>query len=61
MMNRWTWLFVTLLIAGPLWLWASRVPLDAQPLNLSPEPALGRPAPDLLIAAPFFRSSPGGR
>ncbi|RIK39733.1 MAG: hypothetical protein DCC57_20025 [Chloroflexi bacterium] len=49
MMNRWTWLFVTLLIAGPLWLWASRVPLDAQPLNLSPEPALGRPAPDFTL------------
>lgn len=48
-MNRWMWVVVTLLIAGPVWLWMSRVPLDAQPVNLAPEPALGRPAPDFTL------------
>ncbi|HXF62118.1 MAG TPA: TlpA disulfide reductase family protein [Caldilineaceae bacterium] len=48
-LNRWLMLFVALAIGGPLWLWASRVPLDAQPANLAPEPAIGRPAPDFTL------------
>lgn len=48
-MNRWLFVFVTLLIVGPLWLWASRVPVDDRPQNLSPEPAIGRPAPDFTL------------
>jgi peroxiredoxin len=49
MLNRWIFVFVGVLILGPLWLWASRVPLDAQPRNLAPEPAIGRPAPDFTL------------
>ncbi len=49
MMNRWTWVFVALLVAGPVWLWVSRVPAEAQTVNLNPDPAVGRPAPDFAL------------
>lgn len=48
-MNRWYAFFVVLLIAGPLWLWTSRVPVAADLNPLTPEPALGRPAPDFTL------------
>jgi peroxiredoxin len=48
-MNRWTWLFVALLVLGPSWLWTSRVPAEAQSVNLNPDPAVGRPAPDFAL------------
>jgi peroxiredoxin len=49
MMNRWTWVFAALLVAGPVWLWASRVPAEARTVNLDPDPAVGRPAPDFTL------------
>ena len=48
-MNRWSAFFVILLIAGPFWLWTSRLPVAANPETLTPEPALGRPAPDFTL------------
>jgi cytochrome c biogenesis protein CcmG/thiol:disulfide interchange protein DsbE len=48
-MNRWYAFFVVLLIAGPLWLWTSRVSVMADQNPLTPEPALGRPAPDFTL------------
>lgn len=45
-MNRWYLVFVALLIAGPAWLWTSRVPASAQDAVLAAEPAVGRVAPD---------------
>jgi peroxiredoxin len=48
-MNRWWAVFLVILVVGPLWLWASRVPLNAQAVNLAPGPALGRPAPDFTL------------
>ena len=46
-LNRWHLTLVVLLIAGSLWIWVSRVPLDAQTGSLTPEPAVGRLAPDI--------------
>jgi len=51
-MNRWYLFFVTLLIAGPLWLWTSRLPVVANPGDLTPEPAIGRIAPDFTLKTP---------
>ena len=48
-MNRWYLFFVALLIAGPAWLWTSRLPVTANPGELSPEPAVGREAPDFTL------------
>src|SRR3954447_23590812 len=48
-MNRWYLFFVALLIAGPLWLWASRLPVTANPGELTPQPAVGRAAPDFTL------------
>jgi thiol-disulfide isomerase/thioredoxin len=48
-MNRWYLFFVALLIAGPAWLWTSRLPVTANPGELSPEPAVGRVAPDFAL------------
>ncbi len=48
-MNRWYVVFVALLIAGPLWIWNSRMPASAEPLVLTPGPAVGRPAPDFSL------------
>jgi len=49
-MNRsWLLAFFAILVAGGSWLWASRVPLSAQPGNLRPEPAIGYPAPDFRL------------
>lgn len=48
-MNRWYVVFVALLIAGPLWVWSSRLPVVANPEALSAEPAVGRPAPDFTL------------
>ena len=47
--RRWAFVFAAILLAGSGWLWASRVPLTAQPANLSPEPAIGYPAPDFSL------------
>jgi cytochrome c biogenesis protein CcmG, thiol:disulfide interchange protein DsbE len=49
MINRWMLVFVTILVGGSVWLWASRVPPGAQPRNLAPEPALNHPAPDFTL------------
>jgi cytochrome c biogenesis protein CcmG, thiol:disulfide interchange protein DsbE len=48
-MNRWYVFFVALLIAGPFWLWTSRLPVTANPDALAAEPAVGRPAPDFTL------------
>jgi cytochrome c biogenesis protein CcmG/thiol:disulfide interchange protein DsbE len=48
--NRWYLFFVILLIAGPVWLWSSRLPVTASPGDLSPEPAVGREAPDFTLS-----------
>lgn len=48
-MNRWYLLFVALLIAGPVWLWTSRLPAEATSGQLSAEPAVGRVAPDFTL------------
>jgi cytochrome c biogenesis protein CcmG/thiol:disulfide interchange protein DsbE len=48
-MNRWYLFFVALLVAGPFWLWTTRLPFTANPEALTPEPALGRPAPDFTL------------
>lgn len=48
-MNRWYLFFVALLIAGPAWLWTSRLPVTANPGELSAEPAIGRSAPDFTL------------
>lgn len=45
-MNRWHIAFLTLLIVGPLWIWANRLPVDAQQALRRPQPAIGYPAPD---------------
>lgn len=48
-MNRWYLFFAALLVAGPFWLWTSRLPATANPGELSPEPAVGRIAPDFTL------------
>jgi len=48
-MNRWYLFFVALLIAGPFWLWTSRLPVTANPGELTPAPAVGRVAPDFTL------------
>jgi thiol-disulfide isomerase/thioredoxin len=48
-MNRWYAFFVILIVAGPVWLWTSRLPVTANPGTLSPEPAVGRLAPDFTL------------
>src|SRR5215203_2950684 len=48
-MNRWYLAFVTLLIVGPFWLWTSRLPVSALPVELSAEPAVGRRAPNFTL------------
>ncbi len=48
-MNRWYLFLVALMIAGPFWLWTSRLPVEANPGGLSPEPAVGRAAPDFTL------------
>jgi peroxiredoxin len=48
-MNRWYLFFVVLLIAGPAWLWASRLPVVAEPTVLAAEAAVGRMAPDFTL------------
>ena len=48
-MNRWYLFFVALLIAGPAWMWTSRLPVAATEGALSPEPAVGRVAPDFTL------------
>lgn len=44
-MNRWYALFLVVLIGGSGWLWASRAPLEAQPMP-GEDPAIGLTAPD---------------
>lgn len=48
-MNRWYLFFVALLIAGPAWLWTSRLPVEANQGGQTPEPAVGRIAPDFVL------------
>src|SRR5690606_18069835 len=47
--NRWMIFLAVLLVAGPLWLWVNRAPVDAQVGALPPGPAVGRPAPDFTL------------
>jgi thiol-disulfide isomerase/thioredoxin len=64
-MNRWHIAFITLLITGPLWIWANRLPLAAQQARRTPQPALGYPAPDFqltgLQAKPFVLAEQRGK
>ena len=48
-MSRWYLFFVALLIAGPAWLWSSRLPVEADAEALSSQPAVGRIAPDFKL------------
>ncbi len=48
-MNRWHLAFVTILIFGGVWLWASQVPLLAQSIRHAPQPAIDYPAPDFTL------------
>jgi cytochrome c biogenesis protein CcmG, thiol:disulfide interchange protein DsbE len=48
-MNRWWIVFIVVAGLGSGWLWASRVPLAAQAVNQSPEPAVGRLAPNFAL------------
>lgn len=48
-MNRWSVIFVVLLLAGPLWVWNSRVSEATPPAELAPGPAVGRLAPDFTL------------
>ncbi len=48
-MNRWHFIFVLILIFGGVWLWESQVPLLAQTINRTPQPAIGYPAPDFTL------------
>lgn len=43
--NRFHLLFFTILILGSGWIYASRLPIDAQTDLANPEPAIGHPAP----------------
>jgi cytochrome c biogenesis protein CcmG/thiol:disulfide interchange protein DsbE len=49
--TRWNLLIVLMLIAGPAWIWASRVPEggSATTMGLPPAPAVGYPAPDFTL------------
>lgn len=49
-MSKWVALSGAILILGVGWLWFTRVPLNAQPDNLGPEPAIGYPAPGFTLA-----------
>lgn len=47
--GKWAAIFASVLILGTVWIWLSRPPASAQPQNLAPEPAVGRPAPDFTL------------
>jgi peroxiredoxin len=47
--NRWWVVFAAIFILGSGWLWVSRVPVGAGPREATPEPAVGRPAPDFTL------------
>lgn len=46
---KWVALFAVVLVVGAGWLWVSRVPVDAQPQSVNPEPAIGYLAPDFAL------------
>lgn len=48
-MNRWHLFFFVILIGGGSWLWFSRVPLAAQTITHTAQPAIGYPAPDFTL------------
>lgn len=47
--NRWILVSVIILLAGGVWLWLSRVPIDATDDTLAAQPAVGRRAPDFML------------
>ena len=46
----WLVIFAATLLLGTVWLWHSRIPLVNAGVELTPEPALGHPAPDFVLA-----------
>ncbi|MCS6826419.1 MAG: TlpA family protein disulfide reductase [Caldilinea sp.] len=50
-MNRWTIVFVLLLVLGSGWVWWTRpdAPAPDNPPSSAPQPAVGRPAPDFTL------------
>ncbi len=48
-MNRWHLLFVTILVLGSGWVWASRALVAVQVDPRAPQPAIGYPAPDFAL------------
>ena len=46
---KWGAVSIALLVVGVGWLWFSRVPLDAQPQSIGPQPAIGYLAPDFTL------------
>lgn len=48
-MARWFVAAVLILVIGATWTYASRVPLEQQPRNLPPQPAVGHPAPNFTL------------
>jgi thiol-disulfide isomerase/thioredoxin len=47
--NSWTLVFFLVLVLGTGWLWASQVPANALPQARPAEPAVGHPAPPLVL------------
>ena len=58
-MNRWHFIFLTILIFGGGWLWVSRVPSAAQSFNSGPQPAIGYAAPDFTLSTLDGTPQPG--
>jgi thiol-disulfide isomerase/thioredoxin len=50
-MNRWHLTAILILIFGSVWIWLSRVPVDAQVANRSAQPAIGYPAPAFTLTS----------
>lgn len=50
--NRWNLLLALLLLIGITWIWINRAPADTDSTDASlpPAPAIGHPAPDLVLA-----------
>jgi peroxiredoxin len=65
MMNRWHLITLLLLILGIPWLWLNRVPVEAQPDFMTPQPAVNHPAPDFALTMfdgkPFVLSEQQGK
>ena len=50
-MNRWHLIAILIFVLGSVWIWLSRVPVDAQVANRTAQPALGYPAPTFALAS----------